>query len=231
MSVEDRQAFERVLRALRGGERFGTIVVSSRFSYSYVQFADDLYVGLSWVTPKVLVLNGIYLEVDNRDFRQVRRHQLAMRLKGAKAPDATAARTTSIAARIAGRNRAHLGPDWAAVLAGAPEHNVTFSARRQCLLAVGFLFAALRMRVHDVARPAWRPVDWLLSASSRTNALITGVVGAQAIYIVDDGGLPALVTEVWEPCGILGTALFVLARWIRRLRGIELAVPEGERAD
>lgn len=177
------------------------------------------------------MLDGIYLGVGNRDFRQVRGHQLVMRARGAKVPDPTAARAASIAVRIAGRNRAHLRADWAAVLAGAPEDNVTFSARRQCLLAVGFLCAALRMRVHDVARPAWRPVDWLLSASSRTNALITGVVGAQAVYIVDDGGLLALVTGVWEPCGTLGTALYVLARWLRRVRGIELAVPEGERAD
>ncbi|WP_307677742.1 hypothetical protein [Streptomyces sp. V4I2] len=66
-------------------------------------------------------------------------------------------------------------------------------------------------------------MDWLLSKDSRTNGFIATVVGAQAIYIVDDGGLPALVTEIWEPCGILGAGLYVLARWLRRVRGIELA--------
>ncbi|MGW6471109.1 hypothetical protein [Streptomyces nigra] len=49
------------------------------------------------------------------------------------------------------------------------------------------------------------------------------MVGAQAIYIVDDGGIPALVTEIWEPCGIFGAGLYVLARWLRGVRGIELA--------
>jgi hypothetical protein len=77
----------------------------------------------------------------------------------------------------------------------------------------------------------WRPVDWLLSASSRTNASIAAVVGTQTIYIVGDGGLSALVTDVWEPCGISGAALFALARWLRRLRGIELAAREHEGAD
>ncbi|MDQ1049134.1 hypothetical protein QFZ76_007370 [Streptomyces sp. V4I2] len=79
------------------------------------------------------------------------------------------------------------------------------------------------MRLHDLAAPLWHPVDWLLSKDSRTNGFIATVVGAQAIYIVDDGGLPALVTEIWEPCGILGAGLYVLARWLRRVRGIELA--------
>ncbi|MER5839555.1 hypothetical protein ABT099_04450 [Streptomyces prasinus] len=56
------------------------------------------------------------------------------------------------------------------------------------------------------------------------------MVGAQAIYIVDDGGIPALVTEIWEPCGILGAGLYVLVRWLRRVRGIELVTssPSGE---
>ncbi|MER5912302.1 hypothetical protein ABT124_17860 [Streptomyces sp. NPDC001982] len=99
------------------------------------------------------------------------------------------------------------------------------------MLAVGFLLAAVRMRSHDVVRPAWRPVDWLLHVQSRTNSFITAVVGAQAIYIVGDGGLGALVTEVWEPCGAAGGSLFLLARWLRRVRGIELATPEREAAD
>ncbi|MFJ7258476.1 hypothetical protein ACIQWV_39765 [Streptomyces sp. NPDC098085] len=96
---------------------------------------------------------------------------------------------------------------------------------------MGFLLAAVRMRLHDLARPAWRPVDWVLRASSRTNAFIASAVGAQAIYIVGDGGLPALGTEVWEPCGIAGASLYVMARWLRRVRGVELVVPVGERPD
>ncbi|MGC4983945.1 hypothetical protein ACLQ18_25455 [Streptomyces sp. DT193] len=79
------------------------------------------------------------------------------------------------------------------------------------------------MRARDLARPAWRPIDWLLRVQSRTNTFITAVVGAQAIYIVDDGGLAALVTEVWEPCGGATIALYALSHWLRRLRGIELA--------
>ncbi|WP_340379042.1 hypothetical protein U5640_29305 [Streptomyces sp. SS7] len=146
-------------------------------------------------------------------------------------PSGAARRATGIAVRIAGHRRSHLRTEWGAILAGSPEDGLSFSSRRQFLLALGFLLAAVRMRVRDVAGPAWRPVDWLLRTASRTNGFVAAVVGAQAIYIVDDGGLSVLVTEVWEPCGIAGASLFALARWLRRVRGIELASPESERAD
>ncbi|MFC5244154.1 MULTISPECIES: hypothetical protein [Streptomyces] len=74
-------------------------------------------------------------------------------------------------------------------------------------------------------------MDWLLRTPARSNAFITAAVGAQAIYIVGDDGLSALVTEVWEPCGIAGAALYALSRWLRRVRGIELAAAEREPVD
>lgn len=146
-------------------------------------------------------------------------------------PTPAASWTTSMASGLAGQRRSHLRDEWAAILAGSPEDGVVFSPRRQLVLALGFLLAAVRMRSRDIARPAWRPVDWLLRVQSRTNALITAVVGAQAIYIVGDGGLGALATEVWEPCGAAGASLFLLARWLRRVRGIELATPESEQTE
>ncbi|WP_159038817.1 hypothetical protein [Streptomyces sp. NRRL B-1140] len=146
-------------------------------------------------------------------------------------PPPIARSTTGLAARIAGVSRPHLHDEWQSLLAGSPEDGMSLSSARQRVLALGFLVAAIRMRLHDFGRPAWRPVDWLLRVPARTNAFITAVVGAQAVYIVGDGGVTALATDVWEPCGIAGAALFVLARWLRGVRGIELAAPEDERAD
>ncbi|MGW3105214.1 hypothetical protein [Streptomyces sp. NPDC001100] len=142
-----------------------------------------------------------------------------------------ARRTANLAAHVAGRRRSQLHNEWTAILAGAPEDGITFSPQRQILLAFGFLAAAVRMRARDAVRPAWRPVDWLLRAPSRTNAFITTAVGTQAVYIVGDGGLGALATEIWEPCGIAGASLYALSRWLRRIRGIELATVERESAD
>ncbi|WP_234336914.1 hypothetical protein [Streptomyces xylophagus] len=74
-------------------------------------------------------------------------------------------------------------------------------------------------------------MDWLLRTPGRSNTCITAAIGIQAIYIVGAGGLPALVTDVWDPCGIAGASLYALVRWLRRIRGIELAAPEREPAD
>jgi hypothetical protein len=146
-------------------------------------------------------------------------------------PGRSATLLTRLAARLAGSRRSHLPQDWASVLAGSPEDGIRFSSHQQAAMALGFLLAALRMRMRDVARPAWRPVDWLLSRTSRSNAFIATAVGAQAVYIVDDGGLGALITEIWEPCGIAGAGLYALSRWLRRVRGIELAGADPDAAD
>ncbi|WP_420037563.1 hypothetical protein ACN2WE_39745 [Streptomyces sp. cg28] len=144
-------------------------------------------------------------------------------------PDSRAGlRVLGVASSLAGRRREHLRAEWTAILAGDPSRGLVLSRRRRMQYALGFLWAAVRMRAHDVMSPCWRPVDWLLRVERRTNVLIGLLVGGQAIYIVGDGGLPALVTEIWEPCGILGGALYVLARWLRRIRGIELATARPE---
>lgn len=134
-----------------------------------------------------------------------------------------AQRVAMLAAAIAGERRSHLRDEWIAILSSGPDLEVSLSHAERQRLARGFVLAALRMRLRDLAAPLWYPVDWLLSKDSRTNGFIATVVGAQAIYIVGHGGIPALVTEVWEPCGALGAGLYVLMRWLRRVRGIELA--------
>ncbi|MFJ9073972.1 hypothetical protein ACIRO3_01790 [Streptomyces sp. NPDC102278] len=137
-----------------------------------------------------------------------------------------ARRVTSIAARIAGRRRGHLGEEWRAVLLGDPERGIFVSSQRRFALLVGFLLASLRMRAHDVLGSLWRPVDWVIRTDQRVNTSIAAIVGGQAIYIVGDGGIQALMTEIWEPCGILGGGMYVLARHLRRRRGIELGTPQ-----
>ncbi|MEV8314056.1 hypothetical protein AB0Q95_07755 [Streptomyces sp. NPDC059900] len=137
-------------------------------------------------------------------------------------------RAVDVASFIVGRRRGHLRGEWAAILAGDPESGRLLLNPVQVRLAFGFIWAAVRMRVRDLCTPLWRPLDWVLRIEQRTNTLIALVVGAQAVYIVGDDGLAALVTEIWEPCGILGGAMYVLARWLRRVRGIELTAVRSE---
>ncbi|MEE1805851.1 hypothetical protein [Streptomyces sp. BE133] len=140
-------------------------------------------------------------------------------------------RTLGFAAFVAGARRAHLHAEWAALLAGDPENGIVLSASRRMRYALGCLWAAARMRAHDLVGPLWLPVDWLLSNESRTNRFIAIAVGGQAVYVVGSGGIPALVTEIWEPCALFGGGLYILARWLRRIRGIELAAARGDSSE
>lgn len=70
------------------------------------------------------------------------------------------------------------------------------------------------------------PVDWILRVPGRTNAVIAAAVGAEALYIVAAHGLDTFLVEGWHPCAVIGGGLYVLARWLRKTRGIELADTE-----
>ncbi|MEU5976356.1 hypothetical protein [Streptomyces sp. NPDC047315] len=135
---------------------------------------------------------------------------------------------SGFAAVLAGRHR-DMRQVWLADLAGDPENDFILTPWQRRRMAAGFVVAAVRMRAHDLLGWVWAPVDWVLLTDRRRNAAITVIVGAQAVYIVGDGGLEGLVTEVWEPCGIAGAALYVLSRFLRRVRGIELAASNNQR--
>ena len=140
-------------------------------------------------------------------------------------------RTLDFASFVAGERRAHLRQEWAAVLAGDPENGIVLSSRRRMRYAVGFLLAALRMRLRDLTAPLWMPVDWLLSVESRTHGFITLAVGAQVVYIVYQDNLHALITEGWGWCAGCGIALRLFVGWLRRIRGIELASAHSDSRD
>lgn len=142
--------------------------------------------------------------------------------------DRAGRRTLDVASFVAGQRRAHLREEWAAVLAGDPGNGIVLSPRRRMRYALGFLWAALRMRLRDLVAPLWMPVDWLLSVESRTRGFITLAVGAQVVYIEWEDGLHALVTEGWGWCAGCGIALRLFVGWLRRIRGIELASTQGD---
>jgi hypothetical protein len=137
-----------------------------------------------------------------------------------------------VAARLAGGHRSHAADEWRAHLAGAPEDGLVVTGWTRVRDAAGFVLAAARYRLHDLTAPAWRPVEWLLSSSRRTHTFIAVAVGSQALIIVGHDGLYALVTDALDPCAVMGGGMFILARWLRRLRGIELtAARSDESAD
>ncbi|MDX2546806.1 hypothetical protein ACOT81_28100 [Streptomyces sp. WI04-05B] len=131
---------------------------------------------------------------------------------------------TGLAVAVAGERGARLRDTWMADLAGVPEEGLTLSRWQQVGHATGFVIAAVRIRSRALSEPLWRPADWLLESESRTRTLITLAVGAQVIYIQKCDGLHGLLTEGWGWCGGCAVALHFFFRWLRKVRGIELAV-------
>jgi hypothetical protein len=122
----------------------------------------------------------------------------------------------SFAVVLAGKRRSHLREEWRAHLDGR-----TAWQRRGDV--GGFLLAAVRMRLRDLARPVWRPVDWVLATEDRTNAFIALPVALLALYICATEGVHAFIAEKWLGCPALAGVLYVFTRWLRRVRGIEIA--------
>lgn len=141
------------------------------------------------------------------------------------APRRVAEGLTFFAASLAGPGRTAVRDEWRAHLVGAPEDGVALSASARLRYAAGFVVAGIRYRLHDMAVPAWKPVDWLLVVDSRVNAVVASAVGAQVIYIAHGDGIHALLTEGWGWCAGCGVALRLLCGWLRRARGIEIASP------
>ncbi|MFI9780395.1 hypothetical protein ACIHCV_37900 [Streptomyces sp. NPDC051956] len=183
------------------------------------------------LTVLALLVAGIGLLLAALRLRSLEDEQSDIAIASDRPSSIAVDRTLGFASFLAGERRAHLREEWAGLLAGDPENGIVLSPTRRARYALGCLWAAARMRLHDLAGPLWLPVDWLLSNESRTNRFIAMAVGGQAVYVVGTGGIPALVTEVWEPCALFGGGLYILARWLRRVRGIELATPHGDSSE
>ncbi|MFI6249031.1 hypothetical protein [Streptomyces sp. NPDC051016] len=132
----------------------------------------------------------------------------------------------ALAVVLAGERGARLRDTWAADLAGAPEEGLTLTRWQQVWHASGFVIAAIRMRGSTLTAPLWKPTDWLLASDSRIRTTTTLAVGAQVIYIARKDGLHGLITEGWGWCGACAVTLTIFFRWLRKVRGIELAVPD-----
>ncbi|KJY23962.1 hypothetical protein VR45_41640, partial [Streptomyces sp. NRRL S-495] len=132
---------------------------------------------------------------------------------------------TRVGLVLAGRRRAHLRQAWMADLAGDPASGLVPSPWRRRSLAAGFLWAGLRLRLHDTLGALWRPVDWVLASTSRTGNTIATATGTLAVYIHATGGLHQLLTTGTVTCTTTAGTLYALAHWLRRVRGIELTNP------
>lgn len=129
----------------------------------------------------------------------------------------------ALAALVAGKRHAHLRSEWTAHLAGPSDSGTELSDRERDAYAVGFLVAAVRIRLSDTTRPLWRPVDWVLRSDGRVNAVVASCCGAVAGYLIDCDGPRVFLSTDCVGVGVIGTGAFAFLRWLRAKRGIELA--------
>ncbi|GAA2477371.1 hypothetical protein GCM10023100_04930 [Actinocorallia cavernae] len=66
------------------------------------------------------------------------------------------------------------------------------------------------------------------SSASRSQTLAALLMGGQATYFMGDGGVSALFTNIRESFATFGSGLYVLLRWLRRIRGTRLAPLQDE---
>ncbi|MFE9776362.1 hypothetical protein ACFYOV_32845 [Streptomyces sp. NPDC005931] len=91
------------------------------------------------------------------------------------------------------------------------------------MMVAGFIWSAIRFRLHDLMKPAFAPLDWLLRTRNRREALVAFAVGDHVIYIVWNDGLYVLLTYGWTWTAGSGVAAWALLNWLDKRRGIELA--------
>ncbi|MEE4546355.1 hypothetical protein V2S66_30885 [Streptomyces sp. V4-01] len=131
-----------------------------------------------------------------------------------------------LASALAGQGEDRLN-EYLDDVAGAREVSSAF-ARRQIR---GYYRSAVRARLRNGTRSLWRPVDWVLVSSSRTQTIIAAAVGAQAVYIDVEHGLDALMTVGFACCGSCAAILVAAAAGLRRVRSLELAERQGHTRD
>jgi hypothetical protein len=136
------------------------------------------------------------------------------------APRRTAWTLTGLAAKLAGPRLASSRSDWLADLAGTPEEGRPLSVRAQLRYASGLLWAAVRMRLGDVARWGGRRLNWVLYTDERLFYTVLVAVVAAAVKLAVDRGATAFLENL-ENLAALGGGLWVSALVLRRIRGVE----------
>ncbi|MEV5103043.1 hypothetical protein ACFQ7G_23480 [Streptomyces massasporeus] len=129
---------------------------------------------------------------------------------------------TTLAAWVAGKRR-NVGPSWLDHLRGDPEEGQTPTRSQKAKMVAGFLWSAVRYRIHDAMRPTFVPMDWVLKTRNRRESFVASVVGAHVVYIVWRDGLHTLLTYGWTWTAGSGVAAWALLNWLGKRRGIELA--------
>lgn len=125
-------------------------------------------------------------------------------------------RLTAAAVFLVGRKRGAVHHEWRSHLSDLTRQGL--SSRDQTCVALGFLWAALRLRLRDAAKLACGPVDALLRSRTLSNLLVLIPTWMAALYILRHLGTLGVVTSA-ESISAIGGGLYGLirgGRWWRK---------------
>jgi hypothetical protein len=141
--------------------------------------------------------------------------------------DFSASSLTDLAVLLAGPARPALRDEWRAHLAGESGQDPV--AWRKVRQALGFVVAAIQLRLADAADVAWRPVDAVLGSRTLSNLFVGGPVIVMLFAIVHHDGRFGLVSDI-QDAGELGAFLYGTIRTGRWWRGVKPPEPKARRA-
>ncbi len=145
------------------------------------------------------------------------------RTPGHRLAGASAWKITDIAAIFAGRKRPNLQEEWRAHLTRGDGHEL--SPRGKVGAALGFLIAAVRYRLQDVADLGWIPADAVLRSRPLSNLVVLVPAAATASVLLRHNGVAGLLGSA-ESIIAIGGLLYGLIRVGRWWRGVKPPEPK-----
>jgi hypothetical protein len=150
---------------------------------------------------------------------------IAHRRNGARRPSLMATiserlprQVTGIALKMAGRQRAHLRDAWDSDL--LDENGVPLSLSNRLRHVAGYVPAAIRYRIDDLAAVLGRALDAVLISQRRTRTIAGALFGIPVEMIFSREGLYGLVTNA-DSLAALFAALCASVSWLRKWRGVK----------
>jgi hypothetical protein len=180
--------------------------------------------GKSESLPIIRLLRGTWFALSLLTLTsKVRKPERRMQRLGQWLASASAWRITDFAVTLAGRKRRALHEEWHAHLIGEPDHELP--AWQKARAALGFVGAAVRYRLQDVADLAWVPADAVLKSRMLSNLVVWFPTAAAAVILFHHGGMDEVLADAGSILAI-GGALYGLIRIGRWWRGVKPQDPK-----
>jgi hypothetical protein len=130
----------------------------------------------------------------------------------------TSQKLTGLAVFLAGNKRADLSAEWRSHLSG--ESGAGLPSRRQPREAAGFVVAAVRYRVNDLAEAAWKPVDTVLESRELSNLVVVLMTLVISVYFLRRRGVYGVADHL-EDIAVVSGSTYAAIHALRKYRDVK----------